>query len=89
MSILTAIPKLVSTKLLMTLHNELIAKKICTMDTGSEIKKKGDTVTFPGLSTPTISAYTGTISPENLEDGGVTLLIDQQNYYAFYVDDFQ
>jgi len=89
MSILTAIPKLVSTKLLMTLHNELIAKKICTMDTGSEIKKKGDTVTFPGLSTPTISAYTGTISPENLEDGGVTLLIDQQNYYAFYVDDIQ
>jgi len=40
MAILTSIPKLVSTKLLMTLHNELIAKRICTMETGSEITKK-------------------------------------------------
>jgi hypothetical protein len=89
MSILNSIPKLVSTKLLMTLHNDLIAKKICTMDTGSQIKKQGDTVTFPGLSTPTISAYTGTITPETLKDAGATLLIDQANYYSFYVDDIE
>jgi len=89
MAILTSIPKLVSTKVLMMLRNELIAKQICTMDTSSQIKKEGDTVTFPGLSTPTISAYTGTISPETLEDAGVTLLIDQKNKYAFYVDDIE
>jgi hypothetical protein len=73
----------------MTLHNNLIAKKICTMDTGSQITKQGDTVTFTGLATPTISPYTGTISPETLKDAGVTLLIDQQNYYSFYVDDIE
>jgi len=89
MAIVNSVPKLVSTRMLMTLHNELIAKKICTMDTSSPIKKQGDTVTFPGLSTPAISAYTGTITPETLEDAGTVLLIDQQNYYAFYVDDIE
>jgi len=89
MAITTSIPKLVSTKILMTLQNNLIAKQICTMDTGSQITKQGDTVTFAGLSTPTISAYTGSISPETLEDAGVTLLIDQKNKYAFYVDDIE
>lgn len=87
MAILSSIPKLVSTKVLLTLHNELIAKKICTMDTSSQITKQGDTVTFTGLQTPTISAYTGTLTPESLEDSDCTLLIDQQNSYSFYVDD--
>jgi hypothetical protein len=73
----------------MTLQNNLVAKKICTMDTGSEIRRMGDTVTFPGLARPTISAYAGTISPETLEDAGLTLVIDQKNHYAFYVDDIQ
>jgi hypothetical protein len=89
MAILTSIPKLVSTKILMTLQNNLVAKKICTMDTGSEIRRMGDTVTFPGLARPTISAYQGSISPESLEDAGVTLIINQKNHYAFYVDDIQ
>ncbi|QGZ99427.1 hypothetical protein [Dehalobacter restrictus] len=89
MTISASIPKLVSTKVLMTLQNNLVAKQICTMDTGSQIKKQGDTVTFPGLSTPTISPYSGTITPETLNDAGVTLLIDQQNYYSFYVDDIE
>jgi hypothetical protein len=87
MAIVNSVPKLVSTKLLMTLNNELIAKQICTMDTSSQIKKMGDTVTFTGLTRPTIHAYTGTIVPETLADAGVTLLIDQANYYSFYVDD--
>jgi len=89
MSIVNSIPKLISTKLLMTLNNELIAKKICTMDTSSQIKKMGDTVTFAGLTKPTIKPYTGTIVPETLQDAGVTLLIDQANYYSFYVDDIE
>ncbi len=89
MAITNSIPKLVSAKILMTLHNDLVAKKICTMDTGSQITKVGDTVTFPGLSKPSISAYTGTITYEDLDDAGVTLLVDQKNYYAFKVDDIE
>lgn len=89
MAITSSIPKLVSTKVLMTLHNNLVAKQICTMDTGSQIKKQGDTVTFTGLTSPKITAYSGSISVETLEDAGITLIIDQANYYAFYVDDIQ
>lgn len=89
MSIIQSIPKLISTKILMTLQNDLIAKKICTMDTGSQITKQGDSVTFTGLARPTINSYTGTISYETLADAGVTLLIDQKNYYAFKVDDVE
>ena len=89
MAITTSIPKLISAKLLMMARNELIAKQICTMDTGSQIKKQGDTVTFPGLSTPSIKPYGGTIAPQTLSDAGVTLLIDQANYYSFYVDDIE
>lgn len=89
MAMTTSIPKLISTKLLMTLHKDLVAKKICTVDTGSQITKVGDTVTFPGLSKPTIVAYTGTLTYETLADAGVTLLIDQKNSYAFKVDDIE
>jgi len=89
MSVTNSIPNLVSTKVMMTLQNELIARKICTMDIGAQIKKQGDTVTFPGLARPTISAYSGTISPETLKDSGMTMLIDQQNYYSFYIDDIE
>lgn len=89
MAIIQTIPKLISTKLMMDARAELIAKKICTMDTGSEIKNKGDSVVFAGLSKPTITEYTGTISPETLSDASVTMLIDQADYYAFYVDDIE
>ena len=89
MAILNSIPKLVSTKILMTLENDLVAKKICTMDTSSQIKKMGDTVTFTGLADPTIAAYSGTLTYETLEDAGITLLIDQKNSYAFKVDDIE
>jgi hypothetical protein len=71
------------------MENELIAKKICTMDTGSQITKQGDSVTFTGLADPTIAAYTGTLTYESLADADVTLLIDQKNSYAFKVDDIE
>lgn len=89
MAIVHTIPKLISTKLMMDARAELVAKKICTMDTGSEIKNKGDSVVFAGFAKPTVSPYTGTITPETLADASVTLLIDQANYYAFYVDDIE
>lgn len=87
MAVTVSIPKLVSTKLMQILENELVAKKICTAETGSEIKKVGDTVYFPGLAEPTVKAYTGTITYEQLVDASVALLIDQQNYVAFQIND--
>lgn len=89
MTIVSSIPKLVSTKILRVLHNEMVAKKICTMEPDAPIKKQGDTVYFSGLAKPTITNYTGTISYEDLVDGEVALLIDQKKYYAFKVPDIE
>ena len=89
MSVTVSIDKLISTKVLKELKNNLIAKRICTLDTGSQIKKKGDQVTFCGLADPTVKDYNGTIDYEDLTDSGVTLIIDQTKYVAFNVDDIE
>lgn len=81
------IPTIWSTKILRTLEDNLIAKKICSREHEGEIKKAGDTVKFGGLSDPTISTYAGSVSYEDLKDAGVTMTIDQQKYFAFKIDD--
>lgn len=89
MAITVSIDKLISTKVLKELENNLIAKRICTLDTGSQIKRKGDQVTFPALGDPNVQKYTGTINYEELNDEGVTLKIDQAEYTAFKIDDIE
>lgn len=84
---INVIPKLYSTKILRTLENNLIAKKICPMDPGAPITKMGDTVYFPALADPTVANYTGSVSYEEVDDAKVALLIDQAKYFAFQVDD--
>lgn len=51
--------------------------------------KYARTVKILGVGEPTIAAYDGTkdISIEDMKDAGQELTIDQQNYFAFYVDD--
>lgn len=81
------VPTLWSTKILRVLEDNLVAMKICSTEMEGEIKKAGDTVRFSGLSDPTISNYSGTVSYETLKDASVELKIDQQKYFAFKVDD--
>ena len=89
MAVTVSIDKLISTKVLKELENNLIAKRICTLDTGSQIKKKGDQVTFIGLADPTVQDYKGTINYEELEDQGITMKIEQTKYVAFKIDDIE
>jgi hypothetical protein len=63
--------------------------KICNTEYQGEIKKAGDTVHIAGLSDPTISTYSGSVSYESLKDAGVNLVIDQQKYFAFKVGDIE
>ena len=50
--------------------------------------KHARTVKILGVGEPTIGAYTGAdITIEEMSDRGQELTIDQQNYFAFYVDD--
>ena len=89
MAVAVSFDKLISTKVLKELENNLIAKRICTLDTGSQIKKKGDQVTFVGLADPTVQDYKGTINYEELEDQGITMKIEQTKYVAFKIDDIE
>ena len=88
-AITVSIDKLISSKVIKELERNLVAKRICTMDTGSQIKKKGDQVTFCGLADPTVNTYEGSINYEDLDDTGVTLIVDQAKYVAFNVDDIE
>jgi hypothetical protein len=83
------VPKIWTAKIMRELQDNLVAKKICNREPEGEIKKAGDTVYFNGLAKPTISAYTGTITYESLQDAGVTMVIDQKNYFAFKVGDIE
>jgi hypothetical protein len=51
--------------------------------------KYARTVKILGVGEPTIAAYNGNedITIEDMKDAGQELTIDQQNYFAFYVDD--
>lgn len=51
--------------------------------------KYARTVKILGVGEPTIAAYDSTkdITIEDMKDAGQELTIDQQNYFAFYVDD--
>jgi|694.fasta_scaffold50368_4 hypothetical protein len=90
MSISNFIPQIWSTKILRTLEDNLVGKRICTLDAEGEIKKFGDTVIFNGLADPTISSYSGaSISYEALQDASVVLQISQQDYFAFKVGDIE
>lgn len=89
MGVANFVPQIWTTKILRTLEDNLVAKKICNMDAEGEIKKAGDTVYFNGLADPTITAYTGSVTYEGLQDAGMTMVIDQQNYFAFKVTDIQ
>lgn len=50
--------------------------------------KHARSVKILGVGEPTIGTYTGAeITIEEMDDKGQVLTIDQQNYFAFYVDD--
>lgn len=89
MSTANFVPQIWSTKILRVLHDNLVAKKICSREAEGKIKRAGDTVHFNGLAKPTINNYAGTVTYENLDDSRITLIIDQQKYFAFKVGDIE
>jgi uncharacterized membrane protein len=82
------IPEIWDAAVYRTLEDNLIAKKICR-NYSNKVKQAGDTIHFNGLEEPTVTAYAGSVSYENLNSGRVSLLVDQQNYYAFDVTDVE
>jgi len=81
------IPELWDASVYRTLEDNLVLKKICKAPIKAPIKQYGDTVYFTGLADPTITAYTGTLTAEALNDDQIAMLIDKTQTFCFKVED--
>ena len=91
MTIGNFIPEVWSAGLLKALRDKLVYAQagVVNRDYEGDIARAGDTVHITSFVDPAVRAYTrnGTITWDLLTDAGQTLVIDQQNYFAFKVDD--
>lgn len=91
MAITNFIPEIWSAALLRNLRDRLVYAQqgVVNRDYEGDIARAGDTVHITSFVDPSVRAYTrnGTITWDLLTDAGQSLVIDQQNYFAFKVDD--
>lgn len=80
-------PELYDASVYRTLEDNLVLKQICKAPIKAPIKDFGDTVYFTDLADPTISDYTGTLTPEELKDAQVSMLINKTKTFCFKVQD--
>lgn len=81
------IPEIYDASVLRTLEDNLVMKKIIRGVTMSQGRGKGDAIYFSSLADPSVSAYTGTLSHEDLIDSQITMLLDKEYMYQFKVAD--
>ena len=81
------IPELYDASIYRTLEDNLVLKKICTAPIKAPIKEYGDTVYFTDLADPTVTAYTGTLTAEELIDSQIAMLIDKTSTFCYKVQD--
>lgn len=82
-------PEIWSALLLKSLKKAHVYGGLCNRDYEGEIAAAGDTVRITSISRPTVNSYTrnADISYEELTDAQRTLVVDQEKYWAFSVDD--
>ncbi|MFE4991419.1 P22 phage major capsid protein family protein [Streptomyces mirabilis] len=82
-------PEIWSALLLSSLKKAHVYAALCNRDYEGEIQAAGDTVRITSISRPTINTYTrnADIQYEELTDAQRTLVVDQEKYWAFSVDD--
>jgi N4-gp56 family major capsid protein len=90
-SILRFRPEIWSAVLLQATETELVfgSPLVVNRDYEGDITAAGDVVHISTVGDPTVSAYAAgdTLTYEDLQDAGQTMPIDQQQKYAFKVDD--
>lgn len=89
MSLDTTIPKIWSARILENLKNNLVYANLLNRNYEGEIKNYGDTVKIFSLNDITVKKYiknTEIETPETLSSKELMLVIDQSNYFNFYVD---
>lgn len=90
MAITTFIPKIWSARLLDALRKSQVAIGLCNRNYEGEITQMGDTVHINALNDITVKAYTKNqdiADPDELTTADTSLVIDQGDYYNFYVND--
>lgn len=91
MAVLNFKPEIWSKVILAALKKNLVfgSEQVTNSDYEGEISGPGSSVKITQFGDPVVSSYSpgGTISYQQLQDAGQTLLIDQSKSFAFSVDD--
>lgn len=84
-------PEVWASEILVSLKKSLVfgAEQVCNRDYVGDIASYGDTVHIVSVTDPTVTAYSvdTDITIQALTDSESQLLINQQNYFGFQVDD--
>lgn len=82
-------PEIWAAVLLASLKKAHVYAALCNRDYEGEITAAGDTVRITSISRPTVNTYARNtdITYEELTDAQRTLVVDQEKYWAFSVDD--
>lgn len=91
MAITNFVPDIWSARILGNLNRFSVAAGVINRDYEGDIKAGGDSVKITSFVDPTIGTYTAhtDITIEDVDDATRSLLIDQQKYFAFEVDDVE
>jgi hypothetical protein len=91
MAISNFVPDIWSARILQNLSRSSVAAAITNRDYEGDIERAGDSVKITNFTDPTIGTYTKhtDITFEDVDDATQSLLIDQQKYFAFEVDDIE
>ncbi|WP_433067414.1 P22 coat protein - protein 5 domain protein [Dactylosporangium sp. CS-033363] len=82
-------PEIWSALLLESYKKSLVFSNLCNRDYEGEVQAAGDTVRITSISRPTINSYgrNQDITYEELTDAQRVLVVDQEKYWAFSIDD--
>jgi hypothetical protein len=91
MAVSNFIPELWTAKILVALRKKAVAGNLVNRDYEGEIRRAGDTVNITSINDVTIGNYTKhtDITWEDIDDATRALVIDQQKYFAFELDDIE
>ena len=90
MAVTSFIPEIWNARLLYALRNDLVYTNLFNRNYEGEIRQAGDTVHINTITDITIKDYTRNTdidNPEQLTTADQTLVVDQANYYNFYLND--
>ena len=91
MAVVNFVPDIWSSRILMNLSRLSVAAGIVNRDYEGDIANAGDSVKITNFVDPTIGNYTAhtDITVEDIDDATQSLLINQQKYFAFELDDIE